>query len=256
MEESNYLPITIVVPVKNEEANIVTFLNQLLKEVADPFEVLIIYDERHDQTPDLVLNYFDLDKQHIKLIRNESHPGFYGAIKKGVEIAVYNHVVVTMADGSDLAGDINRLRIKAKKESADIVCASRFSSFKSRQFKFPLKQNLSKSASRKLQNLTGIPTLDITNNFKLYRKALFAEIPISKNASFEWSMEFTAKAFVKNCRISEIETVWSDRKYGKSNFSLLRLLPKYFYWFVFLIIRKRASDAYDFFKEALSRYFR
>ena len=256
MEESSYLPITIVVPVKNEQENIVTFLNQLQKEVAHPFEIIIVYDELHDQTPDLVLNWFDLDKQHMKLVRNESRPGFYGAIRKGIDIAVYNHVVVTMADGSDLAADINRLRIKAKRDSADIVCASRFTSFQSRQFEFPLKQNISKKASRTLQNLTGIPTLDITNNFKLYRKSLFAEIPISKNGSFEWSMEFTVKAFLKNYRISEIETVWSDRKLGKSNFNLLMLLPKYFYWFVFLIIRKRASDLYGFFKEALTRYFR
>lgn len=256
MEGSSYLPVSIVVPVKNEEENIVTFLNQIHKEVAQPFEIIVVYDELHDQTPDLILNYFDLDKQLIKLIRNDSRPGFYGAIRKGVEKAFYHHVVVTMADGSDRAADINRMRQKQKKDAADIVCASRFSSFHGRQFVFPLKQNLAKKASRLLQNLTGIPTLDVTNNFKLYRKSLFAEIPLSKNGSFEWSMEFTAKAFLRNYRISEIETEWSDRQHGKSNFNLVKLLPKYAYWFIYLVIRKRASDLYGSCKEALMSYFR
>lgn len=256
MDESSYLPISIVVPVKNEEDNIVRFLNQIHKDVAQPFEIIIVYDELHDQTPDLVLNYFDLDRQLIKLVRNESRPGFYGAIRKGVQTAFYNHIVVTMADGSDRASDINRLRIKLKKDAADIVCASRFSSFQSQHFDFPPKQKLARKASRMLQNLTGIPTLDVTNNFKIYRKALFAEIPLSINGSFEWSMELTIKAYLKNFRISEIETDWSDRTHGKSNFNLPKLLPKYGYWFVYLIVRKRASDLYGFCKEALTRYFR
>lgn len=249
MEEFKGLPVSIVVPVKNEELNIIVFLNRLLVEVSPPFEIIIVFDEAEDKTPEHVRNFFNLDLQNIKLIRNDSKPGFFGAIKKGIEASAFEHVVVTMADGSDRAADIDQLRRSSMQNTSDIVCASRFSGPQNRTLRFPLKQQLSKTASRILGSLTAIPTRDITNNFKLYRKALFAKIDLAPESSFEWSMEFTVKAYLDNCRISEIETVWSDRQHGKSNFNLLKLLPKYTYWFGFLIFRKWTSAIIGFFQK-------
>ena len=86
--------------------------------------------------------------------------------------------------------------------------------------------------------LTGIPTNDATNSFKMYRKKIFKEISIESNGGFEIGLEIVVKSFLKGFKIAELPTIWHDRVKGKSNFKLMQWIPAYLRWYFLAIIGK------------------
>jgi hypothetical protein len=93
-----------------------------------------------------------------------------------------------------------------------------------------------------LHYLTGIPTHDVTNNFKLYDKSLLDEIPIQSTGGFEIAMEVTVKAFKKGCPICEIPTIWRDRTAGASRFKVWKWAPHYLRWYLYAVMPSRFSS--------------
>jgi hypothetical protein len=82
-----------------------------------------------------------------------------------------------------------------------------------------------------LRLLSGIATSDPTNNFKLYSHRLLSHVTIESTGGFEVALELTVKAFRGGFPIAEIPTVWTGRTAGKSNFKLVKWLPKYLRWY-------------------------
>jgi hypothetical protein len=112
-----------------------------------------------------------------------------------------------------------------------VVCPSRYMPG-GRQLGGPrLKGILSRMAGLSLYWLTGFPTRDATNNFRLYDAALVNELGIESTGGFELALELTAKAFRRGVRIAELPTTWRDRTAGQSRFRLLAWLPKYLRWY-------------------------
>jgi hypothetical protein len=77
-----------------------------------------------------------------------------------------------------------------------------------------------------LHYFLGLPTHDIANAFKMYRKNVIDSINI-ESKGFEVSMELALKAYFSGFKITEVPTVWRERTKGKSSFKMLKLLPAY-----------------------------
>ena len=90
-----------------------------------------------------------------------------------------------------------------------------------------------------LHFLAGVPVHDVTNSFKLYRKSFLAGNVIESTGGFELGLELTVKAFLQGEKIGEVPTSWEDRIAGKSNFKLLKWLPKYLKWYFTAFTGKR-----------------
>lgn len=101
-----------------------------------------------------------------------------------------------------------------------------------------LKTMLSRLAGVSAFYLTGIPTHDITNSYRMYSKALLDQIKIESQGGFEIGLEITVKAYLKGLKICEIPTIWRDREAGKSNFKLAQWLPRYLHWYGCLLAGK------------------
>ena len=80
-------------------------------------------------------------------------------------------------------------------------------------------------------------TRDATNNFKIYSKSFLNSVVIESKHGFEIGLELTTKAKRSNWRIAEIPTIWIERSEGKSNFPLLKSLPRYISWFIKALFR-------------------
>jgi hypothetical protein len=89
-----------------------------------------------------------------------------------------------------------------------------------------------------LHYLIGIPTNDITNNFKMYRRSVIEEFPIESQSSLAIGMEITIKAYFKGFHITEVSTTWKDRGCGKSHFKMWRWLPNYMKWYMWAIYKR------------------
>ena len=223
--------LQIIIPVYNEGGSIVKTLCGIREKVVVPHEITIIYDFDEDDTLPAVKAYLAEDKSApITLVKNQFGRGGLNALKTGFQNAKQDIVLVTMADGSDDLSLIDRMYGKLA-EGYDIVCASRYMKGGGQIGGGKIKGWISRLAGVSLYYLTGIPTRDITNNFKMYRKKVLDRIDFQSDGGFEIAMEITVKAYSLGYRITEVPYVWPDRAVGQSRFKLMQWLPKYWRWY-------------------------
>jgi glycosyltransferase involved in cell wall biosynthesis len=222
--------LTIVIPVYNEAGNIKTAIDRIESQVLQPHTIAIVYDRDEDTTVPVVREIAGNYRNVIHLVKNKYGRGVLNAIKTGMEEAKTEFVIVTMADLSDPPEVMNAMLAKAK-EGVDLVCASRYMKGGKQTGGPFLKGLFSRIAGISLHVLTRIPTHDISNSFKMYRKSMLDAITIESKGGFEIGMEVTVKAYIAGYKVAEVPTAWSDRTDGESNFKLWAWLPNYLHWY-------------------------
>lgn len=223
--------LTIVIPVYNEDRNIKKAIDLIEEQVTIPHEIHIVYDMDEDTTVPVVRKIAGNYRNPVFLVKNKYGRGVLNAIKTGLESVGTEFVIVTMADLSDPPEVMNRMLQKAREEHADLVCGSRYMKG-GKQYGGPfLKGLFSRVAGLSLHWLTHIPTHDISNSFKMYRKSMLDTLTIESAGGFEIGMEITVKAYISGYKISEVPTTWNDRTDGQSNFKLWKWLPHYLHWY-------------------------
>jgi dolichol-phosphate mannosyltransferase len=204
-------------------------LEALAQALEVPAEVLIVYDSESDTTLAVVKSLAARPGIEYRTVRNLLGPGPSNAIKAGFAAARGEAVVVMMADLSD---DLRALGPMIEKFEAgyDLVSGSRYMPG-GEQIGGPwLKGKLSRMAGVSL-HLLGLPTRDATNSFKLYRTERLHSLWLESQHGFEIGLEITVKGWRAGWRITEVPSRWVDRVAGKSNFKLLRWLPRYAKWY-------------------------
>lgn len=237
--------LDIIIPVYNEEENIVATLMEIEGKVTTPHRILIIYDFDEDNTIPVAQEYVkETGKGNIDLIKNYYGKGVLSAIKTGFEVAEGKVLLVVMADTSDDLSIVDEMFRKIN-QGYDIVCGSRYMKG-GKQIGGPwLKKTLSRMAGVSLRLFTGIPTHDVTNSFKMYRKSVLKDMQIESDGGFEIGMEIVVKAYLKGCKITEIPSIWRDRIAGESRFKIAKWLPKYIHWYLVALkgrLKKRGSQ--------------
>ena len=224
--------ISIVVPVYNESENVVLLIDEIDLKIKTPKKVIFIYDMDDDNTLPVIKRIYNKYNFNIETVKNKYGRGVAKAIKTGLEVSDTDAVLVMMADLSDDLSIVDRM-YEMIKNGYDIVCGSRYMKG-GKQIGGPLiKKTISQLAGLSLYYLTGIPTHDITNSFKMYNKSFLNQIRIESDGGFEIGMEICVKAFVMGRKIGEIPSIWRDRTKGKSKFKILKWLPKYLKWYFY-----------------------
>lgn len=226
--------ITLVVPVYEEEENIVPLVREVKATLQIPHQIVIIYDHDTDSTLNKRDAVLAIDPT-ATFIRNAGGTGVINAFRTGFDVAKTRFVVPIMADLSDTPGTIPEMYRKIR-EGYDLVVGSRYCEG-GRKIGGPyIKYLLSVAANRTLHRLTGIPTHDMTNAFIMYRKEVLDNINIRSSGGFEVTMELIAKAYILGYRIAEVPTINRDRVAGKSSFQLLKWIRNYVYWYFYILI--------------------
>ena len=235
--------LSVVVPVYNEGENIARLLNEIGDHLSPiDKEILVVYDFEEDDSIPVLRSLMGRYPYEIRLIRNDAN-GVLRAILTGFRKARGSAILVVMADLSDDLSVVPRM-IELFNEGYDVVCGSRYMPG-GKQFGGQwLKKTLSRTAGLSLHFLTGIPTCDVTNSFKLYRKDFLGEINIESTGGFEIGMEITVKAFRAGRRITEIPTTWHDRHRGMSRFRMWKWLPRYIKWYLYALGRIQGTNEY------------
>jgi glycosyltransferase involved in cell wall biosynthesis len=233
---SKEITLSIVVPVYNEGDNILKTLSEIKDNIKLYNNIYIVYDFNEDTTLK-ALKRIDLKNYKISLLRNKYGKGALNAIKTGIEESVDDVVLVVMADLSDDLSVVDKM-FDLIKNGYDVVCGSRYMKGGAQLGGPKFKGLLSRLAGISLHYLTGIPTHDVTNSFKMYRKSALKNINIQSSGGFEIGMEITVKTFLNGGKITEVPSTWKDRSEGKSNFKLFRWLPKYIKWYVYAVYKR------------------
>jgi len=229
---------SIIIPARNEEGIIEATLRAIEAGIHKEHEVVVVNDHSNDNTAAIV-GRLSQEYNNIRLVNNDDEPGFANALKTGFNQAKTGILIPVMADLCDDPDTINKMYEKSR-EGFDIVCGSRYMRKGSKIGGPVLQSFFSRFVGKSLKYLVGIPTSDVSNSFKSYRKSLLDRIQI-KSRGFEISMEITLKAYFSGAKITEIPTVWKGRFIGKSKFYLFKVAPKYIKLYLWAIFRNMAG---------------
>ncbi|MFA5089657.1 MAG: glycosyltransferase [Candidatus Omnitrophota bacterium] len=229
------MKLSIVVPAHNEEENITDTVENIERAVSIEHELLVVDDHSTDATVGLVQGLC-AKYSNLRLISNRSDNGFANAVKTGFANVHTNVVVPVMGDLCDDLATIERMFRKIE-EGYDVVCGARYIKGGARIGGSKLKGFFSWFAGKTLYYILGLPTHDIANAFKMFRKEVIDSIVV-ESRGFEISMEMVLRAYYAGFKIAEVPTVWRERTKGKSSFKMLRLFPSYLKIYLWGIFRR------------------
>lgn len=218
------MKLSVIIPAHNEQDNIEGTIRSIEFVVKPDFEIVVVDDHSSDETRDIV-KQLALEYKNIRLVENTDPPGFANTLKTGFKNTNGDLILPVMADLCDDPDTINKMYKKAQ-EGYDIICGSRYMQGGFRLGGSRLKGFLSRLGGKSLYYILRIPTHDIANAFKMYRRSVIETIDI-EGCGFEISMEIPLKAYYMGFRITEVPTVWKERTKGKSSFKIFKILPSY-----------------------------
>ncbi len=215
--------LSIIIPARNEQDLIASTIDSILLFVdISCSEIIVVNDHSSDATPSIVEKISE-EHQEVKLVHNKESAGFAAALKTGFESASGEFVVPVMADGCDDPKTIPFMIEKAK-AGYDLVCGCRYMKNAGKTGGPKLQGFFSKFVCLSLHFLTGIPTRDISNAFKLYRLRILRNIHL-REKGFAVSMEIALNFYFRGCKICDVPTFWKGRKKGKSKFKITKSFP-------------------------------
>ena len=228
------MKLDIIIPVYNEDKNIIRLLKALENEVACNFRVLICYDSETDKTLEHFKNTNVINKE-ILLIKNPKQ-GPNSAIIEGIRLSNAEIILIYMADDFENIKLINGM-INLIAQGNDLVIPSRFISGGKMIGNKKMKKMLTTFGAYLMYYLARIPFKDCTNAFKMFSKNLKEKIKFDSTKGFTFALELTTKSYLLNLKIIEIPSIWVEVKNRKSNFKLLKWVTYYIYWFIYSLIK-------------------
>jgi glycosyltransferase involved in cell wall biosynthesis len=172
MSEYNKLPLastslTLIIPAYNEEKSILSFLPDVLSFVHENnFGVIVINDGSKDKTWELLKTYEG--ETQLKIVFNKVNRGYGGALKRGIEVAETEYVIMIDADGQHYLEDVLKLYLKIKETDADMIIGSRKGQISGSHFR-KFGKWLIRSFARILMPM---PIHDLNSGMKIFRTEL------------------------------------------------------------------------------------
>lgn len=217
------LDLSIVIPIYNEEKNIVNLMKEIEEAIVKlKFEVIFVNDGSTDNSLEilekLVDQYRENDRVNIIVADLRRNSGQTAAMRAGFSLVKGKYVVTMDGDGQNDPNDIEKLYNKITTEKVDVVCGWR----KNR------KDPLSKKIPSKLSNflhrrLTGLPIHDSGCTLRIYVADSVLDLPIHG----EDHRFLPAIIYSKGYQVKEIVVNHRHRVAGQSKYGISRLWRGY-----------------------------
>lgn len=165
--------LSVVVPVRNEEANVADLISEIRKALKNKinYEIIYVDDGSTDHTHKNLINLQKTYKE-LRVIRHQKSCGQSTAVRTGVKHAQYDWIVTLDGDGQNNPADIPEL-LKALKEGVELVGGNRRHSRRDTWIKRISSVIANGVRSRMLQD----DTPDTGCGLKLFLKEAFLDLP-------------------------------------------------------------------------------
>ena len=226
--------LDIIIPVYNEDENIIKLLKLLDSTVICNFRILICYDNENDKTLKHLKN-LNIIKNEIKLIKNPKQ-GPNSAIIEGIKSSNSKIILVYMADDFENIKLINEM-VDLIEKGNDLVIPSRFITGGKMLGAVKSKEMVTRIGSNLIYYLAGIPYKDCTNAFKMFSASITDVIKFESTMGFTFALELVVKSYFLKLKIIEVPSTWIEVKNRKSNFKMIKWIPYYIYWLLYSMIK-------------------
>ena len=237
--------LDIIIPVYNEDENIIKLLKLLDSTIICNFRILICYDNESDKTLKHLKN-LNIIKNEIKLIKNPKQ-GPNSAIIEGIKSSNSKIILVYMADDFENIKLINEM-VDLIEKGNDLVIPSRFITGGKMLGAVKSKEMVTRIGSNLIYYLAGIPYKDCTNAFKMFSASITDVIKFESTMGFTFALELVVKSYFLKLKIIEVPSTWIEVKNRKSNFKMVKWIPYYIYWLLYSMIKNYLLGIKNFFK--------
>jgi glycosyltransferase involved in cell wall biosynthesis len=209
--------LSVIIPAYNEERTIHHILNKLceVKLIGGlGIELVIVNDCSTDRTEDAV-NRFISEHAEMKTIyyRQIVNMGKGAALRKGIELATGDYIVIQDADLEYDPNEYNVLLNPVLAGFADVVYGSRFMGGKPHRILFFWHTIGNRFLTFLSNAFTNLNLTDMETCYKLFRAEVIKNIKLKENR-FGFEPEVTAKvSHIPNIRIYEVGISYYGRTY-------------------------------------------
>ncbi len=190
-------PLSVVLPAYNQEAaleNVVNGWRAHLDSLGRDYELLVVDDGSSDRTGELA-DSLAVQHPRLRVLRHPGSRGFGAALRTGLAAAQYPLLFYADCTNAYQPADLGLLLETI--DQVDLVSGYRVC--QNRRYQFSWKEY----AYRWLVRLFfGVRLIDVDCSFKLFRRAIFARIPIQSDGDFVHA-EILAKANFLGCYMTE-----------------------------------------------------
>lgn len=222
--------LSILIPVLNEEANLVPLIEELesvLRPLGRSFEIIVVDDGSSDESPK-ILERMARGREHLKVLFFRRNSGQTAAFDAGFRSASGDFIVTMDSDLQNDPHDIPKMLEMVEVQGYDFVVGWR----RKRKDKFLWRTFPSILANKIIRGVTKAPIHDLGCSLKIYRKELAKELRLYGEMHRFIGVLMTQLG----AKVGEIEVNHRARRAGYSKYNLSRtfkvLLDLVTVWFL------------------------
>src|ERR1700691_3980020 len=207
------MKLSVVMPVYNESA---TLREVVLKVLAVPLEIeLICVDDGSRDGSREILSELQSEHPHIRLALQPQNMGKGAALRRGIQEATGDFVIIQDADLEYDPKDYPLLLEPLIQGKADVVYGSRFMGGAPHRVLY-FWHSVGNWLLTLLSNcLTNINLSDMETCYKVFRREIIQAIPLEENR-FGFEPEVTVKVAKRRLRIYEVGISYQGRTYEEA----------------------------------------
>tara|TARA_A100000164_G_C21740897_1_gene692238 strand:- start:59 stop:766 length:708 start_codon:yes stop_codon:yes gene_type:complete len=203
--------LSIVVPCFNEENTIEKIIDKIIKYSPYDNEIIVIDDCSNDKSKQILES--EIKNKISRLIVNEKNYGKGYSVRKGIEAATGDIILIQDADLEYDPSDYFRLVEPIINGYADVVYGSRFIGSEEKRILYYWHSLGNKVLTTFSNMFSNLNLTDMEVCYKVFRSNIIKKIKLKENR-FGFEPEITAKIAKQKLRIYEVGVKYYGRKYS------------------------------------------